>query len=208
MTVRDAAFVLGGAATALLAHALVVRWRARSERAAATHTAAATHRVPLKALRDFAADVFVSCGLERGDAATAADVLTLADARGIDSHGIARLAAYFTMLRSGKINPRPDVRVVRETASTACVDGDNGLGLVVGPRANEIAMEKAKAAGSGWVAVRNTTHFGIAGSYSLRAIENDMIGPPGGLSPRLRLPCCISLPRGAIVYRCVPQAWR
>ena len=157
-------WVAAGAAAALLARFLVERWAAAARRRAIASAAAAgsknvaTHRVPLLRLRDFAAEVFVFCGLERADAATAAQVLTLADARGIDSHGIARLAAYFTMLRAGKINPRPRIRVVRETASTACVDGDNGLGLVVGPRANEIAMEKAAAAGSGWVSVRNTNH--------------------------------------------------
>jgi LDH2 family malate/lactate/ureidoglycolate dehydrogenase len=65
---------------------------------------------------------------------------------------------------------------VRETASTASVDGDNGLGLVVGPRANEIAMDKAASAGSGWVSVCNTNHFGIAGYYPLRALERELIG--------------------------------
>jgi L-2-hydroxycarboxylate dehydrogenase (NAD+) len=66
--------------------------------------------------------------------------------------------------------------VVRETAATATVDGDNGLGLVVGPRANEIAMDKAAAAGAGWVAVRNTNHYGIAGYYPLQALKRDQIG--------------------------------
>jgi LDH2 family malate/lactate/ureidoglycolate dehydrogenase len=68
------------------------------------------------------------------------------------------------------------VRVVRETPSTATVDGDNGLGLVVGPRANEIAMDKAQTAGSGWVSVCNTNHYGIAGWYVMQALERDLIG--------------------------------
>jgi LDH2 family malate/lactate/ureidoglycolate dehydrogenase len=80
------------------------------------------------------------------------------------------------MLRLGRINPRARLTVVRESASTATVDGDNGLGLVVGPKANRIAMGKADDAGSGWVSVRNTNHFGIAGYYVMEALERDLIG--------------------------------
>lgn len=110
------------------------------------------------------------------DAALAADVLAVADMRGIDSHGIARLHTYFELLEAGRINPTPDIRIVYETPSTATVDGDNGLGLVVGPKANAIAMRKAAACGSGWVSVCNTNHFGIAGWYCLQAAERDLIG--------------------------------
>ena len=80
------------------------------------------------------------------------------------------------MLTLGRIDPKAKVTVVRESQSTATVDGGNGLGLVVGPKANAIAMEKALAAGSGWVSVRNTNHFGIAGYYVLQALERDLIG--------------------------------
>lgn len=135
-----------------------------------------TVAIPAAALERFVAAVLVSCGCRVGDAAVAAEVLLLADVRGIDSHGVARLSAYFAMLREGLLNPRPEVRVVRETASTCTVDGDNGLGLIVGPKAFEIAMAKAEFSGSGWVAVRNTHHYGIAGAYSLMALERDMIG--------------------------------
>jgi L-2-hydroxycarboxylate dehydrogenase (NAD+) len=110
------------------------------------------------------------------DAAQAADVLTAADLRGVDSHGVARLRTYFEMLSLGRINPRPNVRVVRELSATATVDGDNGLGLVVGPRANKIAQEKAEAAGSTVVSVSNTNHFGMAGYYPLGALERGLIG--------------------------------
>jgi len=133
-------------------------------------------KIPAADLRSFVAAVFVKCGVKEDEAETAAEVLILADVRGIDSHGIARLAAYYNMLTQGIINPRPVVTIVRETDSTATVDGDNGLGLIVGPKANAIAMEKASKAGSGWVAVRNTNHYGIAGGYSLAALEKDMIG--------------------------------
>src|SRR5207249_7811406 len=75
-----------------------------------------------------------------------------------------------------RIDPRAKSAIVRESASTATVDGGNGLGLVVGPKANAIAMERAGAAGSGWVSVRNSNHFGIAGYYVLEALERDLIG--------------------------------
>ena len=96
------------------------------------------------------------------------------DLRGIDSHGVARLHTYFEMLELGRINPRPKIQIIREKASVATVDGDNGLGLVVGPKANEIAMDKAEQHGSGWVSVCNTNHFGIAGYYPLKALERDL----------------------------------
>jgi LDH2 family malate/lactate/ureidoglycolate dehydrogenase len=131
---------------------------------------------PAEQLRGFCAGVFRSLGVPEADAATAADVLSCADRRGIDSHGVARLAGYVEMLAAGRINPRASPRVVRETASTATLDGDNGLGLVIGPRANALAMEKAAAAGTGWVAVCHTNHYGIAGYYPLQALERDMIG--------------------------------
>jgi len=131
---------------------------------------------PAEALHRFAGHVFDRAGLPPADSLLAADVLLAADLRGIDSHGVARLRNYFEALRDGQINPTPEIRVARETVSTATMDGDNGLGLVVGPHANEIAMAKAVEAGSGWVAVRNTNHFGIAGYYVLEALERDLIG--------------------------------
>src|SRR2546423_12799642 len=127
-------------------------------------------------LREFAARVFEHFGVPPADAATAADVLAASDRRGVDSHGVARLHAYFDLLTLGRINPRPNVRVVRELPATATVDGDNGLGLVVGPAANEIALAKAEAVGSAVVSVCNTNHFGIAGYYPLRALERGLIG--------------------------------
>jgi LDH2 family malate/lactate/ureidoglycolate dehydrogenase len=127
-------------------------------------------------LFEFTVRMFRKFDVPENDARTAATVLQSADLRGIDSHGVARLHTYFDMLELGRINPRANVTIVRETASTATVDGDNGLGLVVGPKANAIAMEKAVAAGSGWVSVRNTNHYGIAGWYVLEALKRDLIG--------------------------------
>jgi L-2-hydroxycarboxylate dehydrogenase (NAD+) len=127
-------------------------------------------------LSEFAASVFMHFGISEPDAAQAADVLAASDLRGIDSHGVARLHTYFEMLELGRINPKPNIRIIREKLSVATVDGDNGLGLVVGPKANEIAMDKAEQHGSGWVSVCNTNHFGIAGYYPLKALERDLIG--------------------------------
>ncbi len=130
----------------------------------------------IEVLREFCTRVFLHFGVPKNDAIEAAEVLASADLRGIDSHGVARLHSYFDMLSEGRINPKPEIKVVRSTLSTATVDGDNGLGLVVGPQANRIAMDMAEKAGSGWVSVRNTNHFGIAGYYVLKALERDLIG--------------------------------
>ncbi len=120
--------------------------------------------------------VFRHFGVPDHEAELAADVLITSDLRGIESHGVARLHTYFDMLTLGRINPRPTVKIVRQSPSTATVDGDNGLGLVVGPQANKIAMQKAQEVGTGWVSVANTNHFGIAGYYVLQALQHDLIG--------------------------------
>jgi len=135
-----------------------------------------TQLFPPEQLFEFSVRVFEHFGVPEEDARTAATVLQAADLRGIDSHGVARLHTYFDMLQLGRIDPKPSVTIVRESASTATVDGGNGLGLVVGPKANAIAMEKALAVGSGWVSVRNTNHYGIAGYYVLEALKRDLIG--------------------------------
>ena len=135
-----------------------------------------THTFPLEHLHAFVTAVFTRLNIPEPDARLAADILTLSDLRGIDSHGVARLKTYVGLLQAGRINPRPTITIVRETGSTATVDGDNGLGLVVGPFANELAMTKAEAVGSGWVSVRNSNHYGIAGYYPLQALKKDLIG--------------------------------
>ena len=127
-------------------------------------------------LRDFTTRVFIHFGIPGADAAIASEVLSKADLRGIDSHGVARLRTYVDMFSIGRINPKPNIKIIRNKKSVATVDGDSGLGLVVGPRANEIAMEKAAQFGSGWVSVCNTNHYGIASYHSLKALERDMIG--------------------------------
>jgi L-2-hydroxycarboxylate dehydrogenase (NAD+) len=131
---------------------------------------------PIEVLRDFSTRIFVNFRVPKADAAQAADVLASADLRGIDSHGVARLTSYVELLSEGLINPTPKIKILRSTPSTATIDGDNGLGLVVGPQANKIAMDMAEKAGSGWVSICNTNHFGIAGYYVLQALKRDMIG--------------------------------
>src|SRR5438445_68371 len=143
---------------------------------ASVSAVAETQLFPPEQLFEFSVRVFRHMGVPEEDARTAATVLQAADLRGIDSHGVARLHTYFDLLQAGRIDPKPTVTSVRESPSTATVDGGNGLGLVVGPKANAIAMEKALAVGSGWVSVRNTNHYGIAGYYVLEALKRDLIG--------------------------------
>ncbi|MEO7213977.1 Ldh family oxidoreductase [Mucilaginibacter sp.] len=127
-------------------------------------------------LRTFTQNIFLSMGCSEAHAVLAADVLLKSDLRGIDSHGVARLSGYIRLWEKQRINATPDIKIVHETATTATVDGDAGLGLVVAPFAMQVAIEKAKTYGSGWVSVRNSNHFGIAGYHALMAVEQDMIG--------------------------------
>ncbi|MCE7863018.1 MAG: Ldh family oxidoreductase [Bacteroidetes bacterium CHB5] len=127
-------------------------------------------------LRQFAFNIFRKMNCPEADARLAADVLLSADLRGIDSHGVARLSGYVRLWEAKRINSNPTIKIVHETPSTAVVDGDSGLGLVVAPKAMEIAMQKAAVAGTGWVAVKGSNHFGIAGYHAMMALQKDMIG--------------------------------
>ena len=127
-------------------------------------------------LYQFTFSVFKSIGCSDEHAKTATTGLIAADVRGIDSHGVARLTGYVRLWEAGRVNATPDIRIVHETPSTAVVDGDAGLGLVVAPFAMQVAIDKAKNVGTGWVSVRNSNHFGIAGHHAMMALEYDMIG--------------------------------
>ncbi len=129
-----------------------------------------------KRLKSFAHTIFRKIGCPTQDAEQAADSLLAADLRGVDSHGVARLSGYVRLWEIGRINPRPETKIVHQTPGTAVLEGDRGLGLVVAPQAMEIAIKKAAACGTGWVAVRNGTHFGIAGYHAMIALKNDMVG--------------------------------
>ncbi len=136
----------------------------------------AVHVIRYEALRGFVEAIFGAIGCPDEDAATAARVLVSADLRGVDSHGVARLSGYLRLKEAGRVNPVPEIRIVHESPSTAVIDGDAGLGLVVAPFAMQIAIEKAREAGTGWVSVRNSNHFGIAGYHAMMALEHDMTG--------------------------------
>lgn len=127
-------------------------------------------------LAAFTHSVFVRIGCSEADATTATGALLSADLRGIDSHGIARLSGYVRLWEAKRVNATPRLRILHETPSTAVVDGDSGLGLVVAPFAMQIAIEKAKQVGTGWVSVQNSNHFGIAAHHAMMALSHDMIG--------------------------------
>ena len=129
-----------------------------------------------KQLFDFTKSVFLKIGCSEDDANLAAKVLLSADARGVDSHGIARLSGYVRLWEAKRVNANPQIKIIHETPSTATVDGDRGLGLVVAPKSMQIAIDKAKQGGTGWVSVQNSNHYGIAGYHSMMPLEEDMIG--------------------------------
>ncbi|MEQ1677452.1 MAG: Ldh family oxidoreductase [Chitinophagaceae bacterium] len=127
-------------------------------------------------LFDFTRSVFQKIGCSDEHADTATRSLLAADLRGIDSHGVARLSGYVRLWEVKRVNATPDIKVIHETPSTAVVDGDSGLGLVVAPFAMQIAIEKAKQVGTGWVSVQHSNHFGIAAHHAMMALPYDMIG--------------------------------
>jgi L-2-hydroxycarboxylate dehydrogenase (NAD+) len=127
-------------------------------------------------LYNFSRAIFKKIGCTEKDANTAATVLLSADLRGVDSHGVARLSGYVRLWEAKRINATPDIKIIHQTPSTAVVDGDGGLGLVVAPAAMQVAIDKALLAGTGWVSVQNSNHFGIAGYHAMMALPHDMIG--------------------------------
>ncbi|MCM0060232.1 MAG: Ldh family oxidoreductase [Algoriphagus sp.] len=134
------------------------------------------HQFSYDHLSRFTEDIFQKIGCSEADAQLATKVLLSADLRGVDSHGVARLSGYVRLWEKGRINSDPKIRVTHETPSTAVVDGDAGLGQIVAPFAMKVAMEKAKQVGTGWVSVKNSNHYGIAGYHAMMALEEDMIG--------------------------------
>ena len=115
-------------------------------------------------------------GCSEKDSLIIAEVFLAAELRGHSSHGMIRIRDYYELWKSKRININPDVRIIHESPSTAVVDGDNAVGMIAARRSMEIAIEKAEKAGTGWVATRNSNHFGIAGYYSMMALTHDMIG--------------------------------
>ena len=132
--------------------------------------------VPVGPMRRFVEDAFVKLGVPEQDARVTADVLLAADLRGIESHGIGRLKVYTDRIRKGQLSPTTNVEVVHEGTAVAVVDGHHGMGPVIACRAMEMAIDKAKNVGLGAVAVRDSSHFGIAGYYPLMAVREGLIG--------------------------------
>ena len=163
--------------------------------------------VPGEDLKSVVASIFEKVGVPPEDAQLGADVLVLADLRGVDSHGVSNmLRSYLGGYQRGEINPRPSISIVRETASTASLDSDRGLGTIVTPKAMDIAIEKARQSGVGMVTVGNSRHLGMASYHAMLALEHDMIGicmtsapprmvPTFGAEPRLGTnPIAVAVP--------------
>jgi LDH2 family malate/lactate/ureidoglycolate dehydrogenase len=127
-------------------------------------------------LTEFCVGVFEKLGVPHEDAIIAADAIVGSNLRGVDTHGVIRMLVYTAKLKGGFINPKPNLRPLRETKGTALIDGSNGFGQIVGYRAMEIAIRKAKDVGVSCVSVRNSNHFGTCAHYSMMALPQDMIG--------------------------------
>jgi len=136
-------------------------------------------RVDYRKLKRFVSLGFEKLGVPRDDAEIAADALVMADLRGVDTHGVIRFnpySWYVKWLRDGTMNPRANLQLVAETAASALLDGERGIGMVIGHRAMELAIRKAKKTGVALVGVRNSRHFGMSAYYAMQALPHDMIG--------------------------------
>jgi L-2-hydroxycarboxylate dehydrogenase (NAD+) len=130
-------------------------------------------------LRGFLVQAFETFGVPRRDAEVTAEALVHADEMGIDSHGVARVAthpAYAAGLRDGVVDPKAVPELVHEAPSTGVLDGKGGLGPVAATRATEIAIEKARQTGAGFISITNSRHYGAAAHYAMLALEHGMIG--------------------------------
>ena len=132
--------------------------------------------IPVEQLHNFMRDVFLGIGCPRQDAQICADVLITSDLRGIDSHGVGRLKLYYDRVRSGIQDPNTQIDTIKEGPTTLVLDGNLGMGHVIGHRAMSQTIQKAKQYGIAATAVRNSTHYGIAGYYPMMAIAEGMIG--------------------------------
>ena len=129
------------------------------------------------ALRTTVAQIFEKLGLTPEDAAEGADVLTMTDLRGVETHGVSNmLRAYVRDYKAGKLDPRPGWRIVRQSPATAVIDAEKRLGIIVAPKAMRLAIDKARAVGVGVVAVYNSGHFGAIGHYAMQAAQQGMVG--------------------------------
>jgi L-2-hydroxycarboxylate dehydrogenase (NAD+) len=152
--------------------------RMSGQAAAETKTASPTEppRVPAATLAAFVGRALEAAGLPADDAGVVAGLMVEADLRGSDTHGVIRLPLYLRRLKAGGINPRPQVRILRQQTATALIDGDNGIGHLVMRSAARTAIEKAKVAGVAWVGARMSNHAGPAALYAMMPLAHDMIG--------------------------------
>jgi LDH2 family malate/lactate/ureidoglycolate dehydrogenase len=127
-------------------------------------------------LKQFMKDAFIQLGVPENEAEISAEILITSDLRGIESHGIGRLRMYVDRIHQGLIEPVTNPEIIRESPTTAVIDGRHGIGMVIGHYSMSMAIKKAKEYGMGSVAVRNSTHFGIDGYYPLMAVDAGMIG--------------------------------
>jgi LDH2 family malate/lactate/ureidoglycolate dehydrogenase len=160
------------------------------------------------ALTHFSKAIFEKLDLPPGDAAIVSECLVKADLRGLGSHGVARIPLYANRLRLKLVKPAPDIRIERVAAAAAHVDGDDGMGMVVGTRAMAAAMSMARENGVGFSGVYRSTHFGMAAFYVMQAVKEDLIGfvftnaspgmaPWGGAKPVLGVnPFAAGIPAG------------
>ena len=132
--------------------------------------------VEIETLVGFITRTLAAAGIPAEDASQVAALMAESDARGGDAHGVFRLAQYVKQIQGGTVNPQPNIRVVTSKAGTALVDGDNALGHLVMKRATELAIEKARQCGVGWVGTRRGNHAGPAQLYPRMAAAQDMIG--------------------------------
>jgi LDH2 family malate/lactate/ureidoglycolate dehydrogenase len=163
-------------------------------------------RLPVSILQNFMIEVFTKIGVPEPDAAICAEVLIASDLKGIESHGIGRLKMYYDRIKLGIQQPVTEIDIIRDKYATAVWDGNHGMGHVIGKKAMQTAIDKAKQYGIGCVAVRNSTHYGICGFYAEMATKQDMVGltftnarpsicPTHGVSPLLGTnPICFGAP--------------
>ena len=136
-------------------------------------------RIDHEKLTRFVQAAFEKLGVPKDDAQIAAETLVAADLRGVDTHGVIRFsphAWYVKWLSEGSMTAKPNIRAISETPSTALLDGDRGMGMVIGHRAMELAIDKAKSCGIGMAGVRNSRHYGMSAQYAMQALPHDMIG--------------------------------
>lgn len=154
-----------------------------------------TIRINADELRNFVASLFQHLDVPAEDAQIATDVLIRADLRGVESHGINNLVHYVEALRKGQVNVQPNITHVSETPVTTLIDGDGGLGLVIGVKAMDVCIAKARENSVGIATVRRSHHYGMASYHAMRCLPHDMIGisltnnagvailPTGGIEP-------------------------